>query len=1110
MPIHHNSLFHRTLLHHALERHQDDVPGDVIQQKLGVVHNWRQAIESLSLAKTGEIALHGDFLLDLFGQVLGYARQVEHPDEWQLAHEQKTAVDATRSDGALGFFTPDSQDIRAVIELKAPGTDLDARQHRKGDRRSPVDQAFSYAHKAGGKCRWVIVSNYQEIRLYHASFSGKYEVFHLTELTDDTELLRFYILLAAPQLLAKRGESFIDALYRQSQEAEQAITREFYAKYSQTRREVFEHLKQQNPDRGELALLTHTQQLLDRFIFICFCEDTGDLLPEKTFRDLIQRTRKSVALSQEYGVQKIWTELKAFFEAMNDGLSSHRIPGFNGELFKPDSDFDSLRIEDDIFLKLEKLTEYDFHSDLNVNILGHIFEQSLNDLEEFRAEIKGVQAERKQSRRKKEGIFYTPDYITRYIVEQAIGGWLEDRRKELGEDALPELTEADEKWLKSRAKKKKPNPRVEQHIAFWEAYLKRLSAITVLDPACGSGAFLTQAFDYLQQEGERVNRELNRLRPGEQLGLFSRKTWDKRILKNNLFGVDLNAESLEITKLSLWLKTAKKDDKLASLAQNIKCGNSLIDDPLVAGEKAFTWAEEFPDIMQHGGFDVVIGNPPYVRQEILGATVKAYFEQTYQVYHGMADLFVYFFERGVSLLKPQGRFSIIVSNKWLRANYGKTLRAWLRQYNLQEIVDFGELPVFQDAATFPSIVRIAKTTPSSTFHAVKVKTLDFTNLAMYVSDKRDRVNVTGLQDEGWALIGEQEQQLIQKIHHAGISLHDYVQGKIYRGLITGLNKAFVIDESQKQQLITKDPKSAKFIKPFVIGDDIRRYFINWQGKYLILCPKGWTRQASHNAEDAWIWFQSNYPAIAEHLEPFAQAAQKRLDQGEYWWELRACEYYDAFEQPKIVYPDIARESRFAYDQQGIYLANTTYFLPTDDLYLLGVLNSKLMFTYFKRHGTVLGDEDNGGRLRWFRQNVLKLPIRQINGADPFEKSCHATIVEWVTKMIELNTQFHAAAQKFLRYLESRFHPKKLSKKLTAFYDLEFDEFLAELAKQKVKLSKKDEFDLMELFEEQRETIGGLQTSLDKTDREIDRLVYQLYGLTEEEIRCVESSQQCPS
>jgi len=598
-------IFNRKMLESAMRRF-DFSRIEKIDEKKAILLNWKKLIQSGAIRKAGEISIHGEFLIDIFSNVLGYKRIAESPAEWNLWHEKKTQLDASKADGALGFFSDKEQDIRVIIELKGAGTDLDAKQQRLHDHRTPVEQAFGYVPKSGKKCKWVIVSNYIELRLYHCTTAGEYESFKMAELTEDDQFKRFYYLLGAENLIARETHSAIDALYQRNEAEQENISKKFYAQYKTARFHLFEHLKNNNADADEILLLEKAQKLLDRFIFVCFCEDTG-LLPEKIFRKVVKHARDSFSIEQD----KVWTELKGFFRALDKGSPDHDINAFDGGLFAEDRELDALIIDDEVFDELALLTDYDFHSDLNVNILGHIFEQSITDLEEIRAAIQGQVIDRKKGKRKKEGIYYTPEYITRYIVEHAVGGWLEDRKQELGMDQLPALSQKDYdsiKFTRGKPKRLVYNKNIERHIKFWEAYKEKLMNIKVLDPACGSGAFLVQVFDFLYQEGQRVNKTLADLRGG-QTEIFD---LDRHILSNNLYGVDLNQESVEITKLSLWLKTANKYSELTVLDDNIKCGNSLIDDAEIAGDKAFKWEEEFAEILRNGGFDAVIGNPPYV------------------------------------------------------------------------------------------------------------------------------------------------------------------------------------------------------------------------------------------------------------------------------------------------------------------------------------------------------------------------------------------------------------------------------------------------------------------------------------------------------------------
>jgi hypothetical protein len=296
-----------------------------------------------------------------------------------------------------------------------------------------------------------------------------------------------------------------------------------------------------------------------------------------------------------------------------------------------------------------------------------------------------------------------------------------------------------------------------------------------------------------------------------------------------------------------------------------------------------------------GGFDVVVGNPPYVRQEMLGE-LKDYFQQSYKVFNGTADLYVYFIERGISFLHRDGYFSYIVANKWMRTNYAEPLRKWLKEQNIEEIVDFGDLPVFQEATTYPCIIRVCNSSPKSSFNVTKVENLKFADLSKYVSLSSYSVNRFGLEDKGWSLSDELTQNLLNQLKNKGITLENYVNKKVFYGIKTGLNEAFVIDEDIRKGLIKKDKNSEELIKPFLIGRDVKRYGIPKSGIYLILIPRGWTREKSNGTRDPWGWFQKNYPAIATHLLEFAGKAEKRYDKGDYWWELRACDYYDEFEK----------------------------------------------------------------------------------------------------------------------------------------------------------------------------------------------------------------------
>ncbi|MCM1134553.1 MAG: N-6 DNA methylase, partial [Clostridium sp.] len=563
-------------------------------------------------------------MTQVFEYVLGYATVTgTDGDIYNQKQEYKSVLDTSEADGGLGFFSKstEKEDVRVVIELKDARTPLDKKQNRSSHL-TPVEQAFSYANKNGSRCGWVIVSNFVETRLYKSNSSLEYEVFDLREIKSEADFLRFYFLLCKEHLICEAGKSLIDELYRENEEMGIAISNDFYKTYKEIRDNLYADIKKLNPDRDSVMLFTKTQKIMDRFTFICFCEDYG-LLPQNIYKNLVASVHNSFSLA----ANKLWNELKGLFASIDKGNPPMKVNRYNGGLFKADLELDELSISDEVLEMFLKLTEYDFGSDLNVNILGQIFEQSISDVEQIKNEIKSENTASK-GKQKDDGIFYTPYYVTRYIVEQTVGVFLNHKKEELKKTIFSGGVFEAEVRRKSTGRKNTiliasweeiPDEKdsmsedelmhreaiIMLHQKYWQLYEEVLKSIKICDPACGSGAFLNQCFDYLHEEMDFV-LEMKFTYDGQRT-LFD---IDKEILQNNLYGVDINPESVEITKLSLWLKTAKRNQTLASLDANIKCGDSIVADKEIAAE-AFVWREEFPQVFAEGGFDIVIGNPPY-------------------------------------------------------------------------------------------------------------------------------------------------------------------------------------------------------------------------------------------------------------------------------------------------------------------------------------------------------------------------------------------------------------------------------------------------------------------------------------------------------------------
>lgn len=392
------------------------------------INLWRKACVEGNLEHTKESAIQGSFMVQIFEYVLGYATQTGTADDiYNQTQESNSVLDASEADGALGFFSKsaNSKEVRAVIELKDAKKDLDKKQNRS-NHLTPVEQAFTYANKNGAKCGWVIISNFITTRLYKSNSSLEYEIFDIRKMDSEEEFLRFYFFLCRDHLISAEGKSLIDELYQENEEMGVSISNDFYKTYKAIRNNLYARLKELNPDKDAVMLFTKSQKLMDRFTFICFCESCG-LLPQNIYKNLVDSVLHN---SYSFAPNKLWTELKGLFMSIDKGNPPMKVNKYNGGLFKEDSELDELVISDEVLESFLKLAVYDFGSDLNVNILGQIFEQSISDVEQIKNEISG-NAPVGQGKQKDDGIFYTPYYVTRYIVGQTVGAFLNNKKQQL-------------------------------------------------------------------------------------------------------------------------------------------------------------------------------------------------------------------------------------------------------------------------------------------------------------------------------------------------------------------------------------------------------------------------------------------------------------------------------------------------------------------------------------------------------------------------------------------------------------------------------------------------------------------------------------------------------
>ncbi len=1010
---------------------QKSVLKNTSQDESQVALRWaeyQKYLAKIDFIKTVKEEKYQDgFLHDIFENSLGYTLDSTNPSDFNLEREKKNETDGKKADGVIYV----NEKVIGIIELKAQDTkNLDKIEA----------QAFNY-HNSHSNSKYIIISNFDELRLYIDKKTA-YEKFSLFTL-DYEAFKKLHLLLSyesikndVPLKLKEKSASF-----------EQDISKSLYRDFSLFRTHLFENLVKNN-DIDKAKLLRLTQKLCDRVIFILFAEDRG-LLTANTIKEIRERHN-----ADGFGDRSMYDYYKLYFDAINAGNEKLNIPKYNGGLFAPDSELNSLLIDNEILdLEVQALSDYYFMSDVSVNILGHIFEQSLTDLEEINASINDTEFDAKKSKRKKDGVFYTPEYITKYIVQNTLGKLCEDKRSEL------KLTE-----LSAPKNPKKPTKKEQLQKENLEEYRNWLLNLKILDPACGSGAFLNQALDFLIHEHQSLQKDLVIM--GDITAYYE---IEKNILENNLYGVDINEDAVEIAKLSLWLRTAVKGRELTKLADKILCANSLLDMPF-----------------NEGSFDVVIGNPPYVRQENIDNDIKnKYMLRHNNVTTSTADLYVYFYELSIKLLAPKGLLGFITPNKWMERKYGVNLRKYLKEYNILKIINYGELSIFDDASTEPATIILKNEKNSNEIAYLMVKSLDEAQSLDY---KTITYKKESLSNEIWRFTNPIISSILDKFKDTKINITDYTKGGVYYGIKTGFNKAFIIDEVTYNHIVKEDSNLKKLLKKMVEGDDFGKWHLNHSGRYMV-------------ATEYDIDIKEEYSGIYNHLEQYKEKLIKRQDKGVNYWNLRACDYYDKLEKPKLIYYHTALTHGFYYDTEGYYISANCYFIANADRYLQCVLNSKLFHFIKKYLFPSFGDAENGGRVRLDANKMNKLPIKEIT------KEAKEKYIKKAEAISILSKQLQETKQNFLQELAL----EKIPKKLQNFASLDFDEFVKEYKKaKKLKFTNKLEErnfknEWRSLFLSDAKAVQEIQAQINATDKEIDKMVYELYGLSDDEIAIVEKS-----
>lgn len=959
------------------------------------------------------------------------------------------------ADLAIGFFAKDAKESvpQILCEFKDIRSDLDLPQKRKGNNRSPVKQCLDYLSQARSagydsdpvRPTWGLVTDMNEFRLYWHDRGHRQSIRFVIQakgLFGGKSLLRggeaarferflFFRCFHRDTLLAKVGKCELVELVNRQRFKDRDLENQFYGEYRSLREKLYLTLLEHNGEgterypgtRGRLVRLA--QKILDRCIFIFFCEDMGQALafPPKLFQEFLRQ--RSIDQFFDPGATTIWADMLRLFDAMNEGkaFGGKAINQFNGGLFAKDAALEKLIVPNSVFcqhmqganeasLSAHKETllylcaSYNYASDLGVDeapdvdgdpnkrlglyTLGRIFEQSITELEILEAEADGRPSINKESKRKRDGVYYTPEWVVERIVDETLGPRLAEIKRDCGwpEKGEPTLVEIDK-------------------------FADRLKVFTVLDPACGSGAFLITALRYLLD----VWHEVQGLR--RQVAKITDEDRDDAeliadILKSNIYGVDINVASVEISRLALWLHTARGDKPLSSLDRNIRDGNSLIDGnfykylptPLAYDDEqkervnTFDWETAFPEVFARGGFDAVVGNPPYVKLQnfqAVHADMAEYlregrpagghrpFESTRT---GNFDLYLPFIEKGIRLLNDDGRMGYIAPSLWIANEYGEGLRGFVeRGRHLDRWIDFKAFQVFDEAITYTALQFFTKR-PSNA-----IRVLVSTDGRIPIDPWRDPAQALpyGRQAFGdrWLLLTGTEREVFDRLYVRASRLDDPANTEsIFVGIQTSADSIYHLEKvgpGRYRCSPTGDSAPAPYevqiedslMKPLVSGSHVKRYTKPRSSTALLFpyrhengAPKLLSRETLQRE------FPNGLAYLLSYEGDLRARENQMMDLDDSWWAYNYPKNLDKQEIPKIMVAQTVPSLRLAFDADAEFYINNVRVNgivaseSSSAWYLLGVLNSLSVDFVFRRIAKV----KQGGFFEANKQFIAPLPI----------------------------------------------------------------------------------------------------------------------------------------
>lgn len=947
----------------------------------GLVATFRENEREFLSPSYSESDVRKDFI-DKFWIALGW--DVNHdlqknPYERQVKVENNVNVGGRMKKADYAFFAPNFRDVLFFVEAKKPARNID----------NPDDyfQTVRYGWNAGTPLS--ILTDFEQFRLLdcrykpdvHAALQRAVKRFHFTEYADEEKFREIYHLFSHGAAAGGALEKFAGVLPKAPGRAVQrklfggaykSVDEDFLQELDALREELARSFKNRNPHLNGEELTEATQRTLDRLVFMRFLEDK--------------------LIEPEAIVERLGERGSAWRDFVSQSSRLDRT--YNGIIFKRHGiiDDDKFAVDDRVFAGVrERLahtnTSYNFNY-IPIHVLGSIYERFLGKI--IVTTDKRAKVVEKPEVRKAGGVYYTPEYVVRYVVGQTVGEMIRGKTPE------------------------------------------DVSTMRFADIACGSGSFLLGVYDELLRHHASYYNEPQNRKKALKAGCVENAdgslrlslTQRKDVLLNNIYGVDLDAQAVEVAQLSLFLKlleeettaSAKsyqlhfRETMLPSLARNVVHGNSLIGWDVIEGKLfedeeerklyPLDFAQAFPEVMKKGGFSGIVGNPPYVRIQGFPRKQIEYFSRHYQAAKGNYDLYVNFVERAYDLLRPDGKVGLIVPNKFFKTDYGAGLRKFITDNRaLERVVDFGAGQVFQ-ATTYTCLLFLGKGDDKACRYASAEPNAESLSSAQFVPVSGDT-----LSDSAWLFTGEDDRRLMSKMLERSVRLLD-LPADMSRGSSTGDDETFVVDAGAGTDV------EEEILSTPVFASDFGRYVFRPAGKWRIIFPYEVAGGVSRlYSEDE---LRRKFPRAYAYLRSRRAALEKRKQYAQ-WYGYSAPRNLALHSRAQLIVPLLADRGLFAFippEERGricpmasggftVTVAETCGMSP---LYVLGLLNSRLLFWKLARESNVF----RGGWITCTKQYFGELPIRVIDSSDKADRARHDHVVELVGHMLKAKEQLGRA------------------------------------------------------------------------------------------------------